>query len=367
MAAIQDLRDHGIMHTVNIPMTACHFQALHEVCAATPCNTAFMNITHLLEPHEKALIDQTRVANSSVYMTKTPDCLLFSGENRRFLSVMHSASLYKDEDDTSPPADATLTCQVGVPGQRPPLPFHITLEHSTNGPNCICRTSPFQHIVAQISSVKKLDGVPSELFSSDTLGSLSGRVVSGPDATLLKRAFLGLHDHFERSSEDGSGIYDRSLTLLPGLCKLLMLKNPEGDIHLDRVVDGIAGYRERKSDNGKTLIFVANSNDFHNVSPSSTSDAKVQIFKLDYNGKGKKKTVSQRISYVAHTDDLHSLSNQARQVGVVHSGMTVQEILNHLEFAFRKKELERIGCHFFPQYIECLDQYEKQKKDTQSQ
>lgn len=351
MQSITDLDHHGLLHTVPVPLTNSNFNGIQMICHNTPCSTAFLDVTAHLNGEERALIDQSGGNPKRILVTKNPDSLLFTDQNKRFLSILHSERLYGGEDDNE---TGTLVCQVAIPGNPPPLPFFVSDEHKVNHPNVISRVAPFKHVYAQINSIQKLDGPPKELYSSDSLGSFSGKMITGPDAVLLKQALLGLHEHFENNSNSGSGVYNRNIKLLPELSELLMLKNPHGDINLERLPDGIVGYRQRQSDKGNTFLFVANSDDFHKSKISSPDESKVQVFKMDYNVKGKPRHHA-RISWVSHPDEINNLSDEAKENGVVHSKMTVQDVLNTISHAYMKKELERIGCQHFPQYIQCLN------------
>lgn len=338
-----------------IPLTKSNFSGMHFICGNTPCNTTMMPVTQYLTNHEIQLVDQTRGPPGPIFMTKTPDCILFTDQNRRFLSVLHSKKMYENEGDPEI-KHCTLSCQVGIPGKPLPDPLLVSLEHGVNQPHVISRMSPYKHVLAQISTIQKLDQAPKELFSSDKLGTFSGRIIKGEHADLLKKAFLGLHEHLVQNSGGEDGVFNRSIKLVPELSDLLMLKNPDGDIHLERLPDGIVGYRKRMSDNGQSFIFVANSDDFHQNNVSPIHESQVQVFKMDYNKKGKAKS-NARISFVANQNEIAHLSDEVKENGVVHAGMTVQDVLNHIRFAFMKNELENIGCQCFPQYIQCLEKH----------
>lgn len=350
MQSITDLDHHGLLHTVSVPLTRCDFRGIQMICDKTPCHAAFLDVTSHLNGDERALIDQSGGNTKRILVTKNPDSLLFTDQNKRFLSILHSEKLYGEPHNET----GTLVCQVAIPGNPPPQPFFVSSEHKVTPHNVISRMAPFKHVYAQINSIQKLDGQPKELFSSDSLGKFSGKMITGPDAALLKHALLGLHDHFATNAEGGEGVYNRNIKLLPELSELLMLKNPDGDINLERLPDGILGYRPRQSDNGNTFLFVANSDDFHKSKMSSPDESRVQVFKMDYNVKGKQKHQA-RISWVAHPNDINNLSDEVKENGVVHSKMTVQDILNTISHAYMKKELERIGCEHFPQYIQCCN------------
>jgi hypothetical protein len=251
-----------------------------------------------------------------------------------------------------PIPDYRVISQVKVPGQAPPKPIKITFDNSISSPDTIDRHCVFDHVLSQLKNLGKLDSTPKQLFSTQDLGSLYGKVISGDDALLLKEAFLGLNEHFVSKSRGESDIFNRPLKLVPEISDLLMLKNPEGNITMHRCADGLLGCRTRKSDNGNTLILVLNSEDFHKnkISPNG----QVQIFKMDYAKRKPNAESKRRISFVNDMDEVCGLSPEYQDQGIVHSQMRVQDILNVIEHTQRQEALRDNKCDCFSLYTQIM-------------
>lgn len=356
VSEVLDIGNHGELHSVTIPHTTCSFQQLHEVCATTPCHAININVSKYLKPEERAIIVQNsnNPLKEQVYMSKGPDHLMFHNADGTFFSVLQAHSMFLPEDAKGPVPDYHLVSHVSRPGQPTPDPIHVSFRNQISPPNTLDRHCVFDHLLSHFDCLRPLEGEPRELFSSNNLGTVYGRVIKGADANMLKEGFLGLSEHFMQNSSDKSCIYNKSLKLVPEISDLLMLKNPEGNISIHRCMDGLVGCRRRKSDNGNTLIFVVNTDDFHKnkISP----DGLVQLFKMDYKkkakceaGKGK-----QRITFVDNAVDMNNLSPEFKKQGVVHGQMRVQDILNAIEYIFRHETLDNHGCGCFPMYTEIM-------------
>ena len=345
---------YGLFQAAEIPHTCNSFQGIHTVCANTPCSLSFHDVSKLLAPQEKALLVQNGgdPLIAQILMTKGADSLFFHKSNGQMYAALRAKSMYLPAGADIPPYE--VLSHVAVPGAASPRPIYLSMENDVCPVNTISRFSPFDHISKQFHCLKKLDDTPRVIFSSDDFGSLHGALLQGKQAKLLKDSFLGLHQHFVQNSENG--ILNRKLKLVPQINECLMLKNPDGDVSLQRCVDGIVGTRERKKDGGHTVIFVVKSDDFHQNAPST--DGAVQVFKMHYLKK-KDKGPKRRITFLHHPSDIHALAPEFVDQGHIHANMTVQDILNHFEHAFRHEELSSIGCEQFHQYIQLLQEYER--------
>jgi hypothetical protein len=332
-----------------------NFNGMHDVCAQTGCNLKFYDVTDHLTDQEKLLVVQNRPnpLKQKIYATKTPDGILLHSADGHFFSVLHAKSMFLPKGSPIPPHE--IMSQVAVPGQPCPLPIHVSLDHGPCGANTISRLSPFTHVKQKLECLKPLESTPRVIFSSDGLGKLSGTILRGEDSNLIKGAFLALHNHFEENSEDGQGILDRKLKLVPEISQHLMLKDLEGNIELKRCMDGLVGFRKRKSDNGNTFIFVVKSDDIHKDAP--TQDGAVQIFKMDYEKKKKKGCAKKRISFLNCPYELDKLAPEFQTQGIVHADMSVQDILNSVAYSFRNHDLSNINCEHFGNYIQVLDEF----------
>jgi hypothetical protein len=346
----------GHVHSVTIPHTSCAFQDLHAICAQTPCHAVNMDVSKYIKPEERALIVQNSndPLRERIFMTKGPDHLIFHSADGNFFSVLQAHSMFLPSEAKGPIPDYHLVSQVATPGQPLPDPVKISFRNQISPPHVLDRHCVFEHLLSHIDCWRPLESEPRELFSSKNLGTLYGRVIEGTNANLLKECFLGLNDHFTRNSNDNSCIYNKKLNLVPEISDLLMLKNPDGNISMHRCMDGLVGCRQRKSDNGHTLIFVLNSDDFHKsqVSPNGL----VQLFKMDYKKKAKcdNEKGKQRITFCNNAEEINNLGTQFKKQGVVHGQMRVQDILNALEYIFRHETLDNHGCGCFPMYTQIM-------------
>jgi hypothetical protein len=350
---------HGMFQSAKVAHTANSFQGIHAVCQGTPCSLAFHDVSDALNVPERRLLVQNGPdpLTARILMTKSADSLFFHDIAGRLFSALRAKSMYLPPGSNIPPYE--VLSHVAVPGQAPPKPIYLSMGNEVCPVDTISRFSPFDHISKQFHCMRMLDDTPRVIFSSNDFGSLHGALLGGKQAKLLKESFLGLHQHFVQSAE--GGILNRKLTLVPEISDCLMLRNREGDVSLQRCADGIVGTRERKQDGGHTVIFVVKSDDIHRSAPSA--NGVVQVFKMDY-AKKKNKGPKRRISFVQHPRDLHALAPEFVEQGHVHAGMTVQDILNHFEHAFRHEELGSIGCEQFHQYIQLLEEYERHLKQS---
>jgi hypothetical protein len=354
-ARVTDIGEHGLLHTVRVCHTGDHFMGLNRICQETPCHAAYHDVTEFLRPEEKALVVQNGGDPSEILVTKTPNGFIFHNREGSCFSVMHAEDMYLPDDQKKKTqlSDYTLLAQAYDPrSNMQPKTIHISMHNGPCPPNVISRDSPMQHIESQLGCLTKLNCDPRELYSSDNLGTFSGRVLQGDTAQLLKEGFLALADHFK---ENGMPIYENKLNLLPEISEPLMLKNVKGEISLHRGVDCIVGCRKRKVDNGHTFIFAMNSDDFEEKGMSNAKNSMVQVFKMDYHKKSKNSNApKQRISFIMHPGDVEGLAPAYQNQTILHGQMTMQTMLNHVSHSFKEDKLKELNCqHFFP-YIQLM-------------
>ena len=351
MSKVLDIGPYGLLHSVTVPHTGNHFEALHQLVADTPCTANFLNISNALHDHEIRILRQNCGGNADIYATKLPNGLVFHDANGIFHSMLHAKSMYlPDNHPQENIPDYEIIAHVKPLGRNHIKPINVVMHDDVGHPAQITRDMPYEHIQKQLYSLSNLTSEPRELYSADTMGNFSGRIIQGKDAALIKSAFMGLVDHFR----ENEGIYDRNIVLVPQITEKLMVKNPEGNVHLFRGVDCIVGGRRRNVDNGITFLFVAKSDDFHDKEMSDPETTKMQILKMDYFNKdttGCKK----RISFVMHPDDVNSLSKEYQEQTVLNGQMTLQEMLNCISHCFKGLKLEELNCGSFMQYNRLME------------
>jgi hypothetical protein len=201
--------------------------------------------------------------------------------------------------------------------------------------------SPIDHMIAQVGAAIPLEhNEPRVIFESPNLGSLKGVMLRGEAAHLVKSNFIKLVNQ----TNGGKDMYDVPVELTPELSQALMLNNPTGFVCCAKLKNGIMGYRGR-SDGGKTFIFVCNSNDFFNDAPTpEVKNSTLQLFKMTY---ADTHVGGPRIS-IEITGDEYAKPPCKYNTPVIRRDMTVQDVLNIIEFACRNAMLEHLCCHEYP-------------------
>ena len=352
---IKDLGKFGTLQTCELQRspnkTGCPFADLIQHSSDTPCNLALSPIDSCLSPDLRRLIDQTNTPSMKIYVTKTADGLVFSKPSNsspgvhRLIAGMYGKSLY-DDDSKDPIQFFSIADK---PKCSNSSEFHLKLDNSISDVHEISRHSITKHIYNQINAVSQspFGETSKTVFDSPNIGTLSSRILVGPEVHDMKCAFLKM---VQKAAKSGTGVYDKTIRLKPEFGKLLMLKYAQGDVQCNRCVDGLVVTRMRKHNGKRSLVLVVNSNDFHSEQPSDDPETScAQAFKVDYSDTG---STGPRIVVVDTKEDA---ANEEEE-HVVSLDSTVQEILNTIEYSFRHKVLEDHGCHLFPMYCDLLDQ-----------
>jgi hypothetical protein len=306
-----------------------------------------------LLPHERKLINQTNDQHSPILLSKTPDGIVFH-IGPRIIAGMHGKSFY--EPQCQDPVQ--LFSLVEHPAATATNPFHLVFHNSPCAVHQISRHSLTRHIRNQLMALKPPcpKGSPCILFDSPNIGTLSTRVIKGPQVHALKLNFLEL---VSTMAAKGAAVYNKTVRLNPDFSKLLLLKNAQGHIRCDRCTDGIVGYRVREHNQKKTFVFVANSDDFHATAPSHPSTSALQVMKLDYADTSEE---GARIVVDDGEPSSEEEEEQQQEPYTVSLHMSVQEILNSIEHHFRMDNLQHSGCHLFPAYCDLLDEQQARRQ-----
>ena len=354
-------------HTVHLKKRTRPFDAIHTLCATTPCNLANFVADPYFCGDERSFINQTHDQTSPICLTKTPDGLVFHIQSR-LISGMFGKSLY--EQESTEPLKVFVVADKGPAFNKPFVLVHHT---SPCNPHELSRHSITQHILSQILAVRPpcSQGTPRVLFEAPNLGTFSSRLLVGPEVHELKSSFLKL---IATMSQRGTGVYDKTIKLKPEYSKLLMLKFAGGNIRCDRCHDGIVGYRVRPHNQKKSFVFVVNSNDFHAHELAEPESSMLQVLKMDYADTSKKgaRIVVRTEDTQAEEDDTDDEEEEEpgeeaeegsqEDPSCIHLNMSVQEIINQIELAFRHKLLEHHECHMFPTYCTMLDRKQQKKQ-----
>jgi hypothetical protein len=368
----------GTVHCLEIPHYAPGIRAfplLHSLCANTPCNVMNHEVDPYLAPSERQLLNRTKNQTGKLLMSKTADGMLFHIKDR-LIAGMHGKSFYEPESEDPVHLFAIEDPSTTASQQQPQqlAHFNIMFHDGLCDAHELTRHAITEHILQQMLALKPPcpKGEPHIIFKSPRIGTFSTRLLKGPAVHELKVSFLSL---VQKMSQQGAGVYNQTIRLKPEFSKLLMLKNASGNILCDRCVDGIVGYRVRPQNQKKTLIFVANSNDFHAAEPTRPEKSLLQVMKLDYADTSKR---GARIILNDPNDDNcepQDFEPQQQEEEVVAPepeasadcpercvslDMTVQEMINQLEKYFREEHLENHNCQLFPLYCKTLADKQRQ-------
>lgn len=324
---------------------------IHKMCSETPCNLSNCPANAYLLPHERKLINQTNDQHSPILLSKTPDGIVFH-IGPRIIAGMHGKSFYEPQCQ-----DPVKVFSIVERPASTTSPFHLVFHNDPCGVHQISRHSLTRHIRHQLMALKAPcpKGSPCVLFDSPNIGTLSTRVIKGPEVHALKLNFLEL---VSTMAAQGAAVYNKTVRLNPDFSKLLMLKNAQGHIRCDRCADGIVGYRVREHNQKKTFVFVANSDDFHATAPSHPSTSALQVMKLDYAD-----TSDEGARIVVEPESDGEDEEDEEEPYTVSLHMSVQEILNSIEHHFRTDNLKHSGCHLFPAYCDLLDEQQARRQE----
>jgi hypothetical protein len=323
------------------------FARLRQRCADTPFRATFSDVGRILDEPTLRLLFQTndqgvrqivKGVDGHVAVIQGTD-----GEKRIQAFIRDAAVCRPGTLNAKELNDGIVHAYVIVhPPKAVCPPFILREGHEGVLPaHEISSFSPIDHMIAQVAAAIPLEhNSPRVIFESPNIGTLNGVMLRGEPAHLVKSNFLKL------VSQTGGGkdMYDVPIELTPELSQALMLNNPSGFVCCAKLKNGIMGYRER-TDGGKTFIFVCNSHDFFNDAPTSdVSNSTLQLFKMTYADP----TVGGPRVSIQITGNEYKKPPCKYNTPVIRLDMTVQDVLNIIEFVCRNAMLEHLGCHEYP-------------------
>jgi len=342
-----DLGIHGKLHVTS--HCAHHFEPLRIQCKLTPCDASHEIDTNGLSfiPPIRNIMQQ-KLPNQHMIFTKLPDGYAVHSPEGIIYSLIKDDHLCKPAElGDSGNNKIVAYSLVAPPGQNNIM--HFKLAKGQDGilpPNSISNYTPIDHAIAKVAAAIPLTSEPRVIYHAPNMGTLHGYNLRGSDAQSLKDIFFSLIN-----KTNGENMYDTKLKLPTEISSLLNLKDPEGNICIAPMQNGIMGYRNRKSDNGQTFIFMANSNDFHNTAPLSPSQSVVQVFKMDYHSKGKK---GRRVFVNTRGKPSQSVKCMYNTPLILPS-MSVQEGLNCIDYSMRKSLMDHLNIGDYPGYCELMN------------
>jgi hypothetical protein len=262
-----------------------HVMNLRAVCKSTPCDAQHDDFEGLLPQHVRALVHQT-CPDAKVILRKVPDgYLLITDRNQVICAIKDEHICQPVETNASSHGGGRVIIHsiVTQPGQgNDHFMFSENCQHVVS-PNIISNYHPIDHIIAKFASAIALTNQPRIIYHAPNLGALHGLNILGPDAYFMKKTFLKLV-----TMTGGKQMYDVPIKITERLARLLTLNDPEGNICCAPLADGIMGYRNRRNNAGKTLIFICNCDDFFHGQLKPPAESSLQLFKMNYFDKSSK-------------------------------------------------------------------------------
>jgi hypothetical protein len=324
-----------------------HFDKLRNKCDRTSCFARYTNPHKLFSKETLDTLCQTE-HKGKVSILKALDGHIVVRRHKKsgrdFVeSFIRDPYSCKPVDARKPNDRSNIVCVYAIahePGSEgTPLVIHQGHE-GILGPNEITLNSSIDHMIAKAAASIPLENDPRIIFDSPNLGSLRGVMLKGKQAHVIKSNFIKLV-----TKTKGENMYDIPIKMTDELTSALMLSEPMGFISVAKIQNGMIGYRDREIDNGKTFIFVCNSNDFFEASPTpNIAESTLQLFKMSY---ANPKKDGPRIS-IQISKNQYKKPPCKYNTPLIHLGMTVQDVLNVVEFACRNAMLDHLGCSHYP-------------------
>jgi hypothetical protein len=343
----------GALHVVQLDPE--HFNPLRSACQESSCDAS-----HILGEergmlplmHDIRKLIQQKNHHENVILTKLPDGYIAHTPSNVILSLIRDENLCNPLNGAAGSSEPgkkhhVISYSIAAPPNQI-LDSHFKLVKDHDGilpPNCISNYTPLDHALAKLAAAIPLNENPRAIYASPNLGTLHGYHLKGENTSVLKNVFFNL-----LNKTNGSNMYDVQLKLPSNACSLLGLNDPEGNVCIAPMQNGFMGYRNRNSDKRQTLIFLANSNDFHNSTPLGPDNSVIQIFKMNYATKEKN---GKRIFVNTKGND-GVPSNCSYNTPAIHPNMSIQESLNCIEYAMRKAYMDHKNIGDYPQYCEVM-------------
>lgn len=355
---VHNLGPHGMLQCFSAP--GAKFKKLRKACAQTSFAATHQN--NLEDFFDEATIRALCQTNDKGprQIVKGLDghmvVVLGKQGEQRLQAVIRDPHICKPEGLRDEELHKGLVhCYVVVhPPKRVCSPFLLREGHMGVLPaNHVSSFSPTDHVIAQMAAAIPLDVNTSRvIFESPNLGTLKGIMLKGEAAHVVKTSFINMLNN------TNGDMYDMPIEMTPPLASALMLNNPSGMVCCAKLKNGLLGYRERE-DGGKTFTFVCNSHDFFDNEPTSDIDnSTLQIYKMSY---ADKSPMGPRISIEITGNEYKNKDPPCKyNTPVIRRDMTVQDVLNIIEFACRNAMLDHLGCADYPMHWHARKMFENE-------
>ena len=217
-SVVHTLGDFGLLHAGSLPDGALN--VLRDVCCQTACDAIHTHTTALFDPTTLSLI---HLADGYVYYAPSL--------GNKVLSILKDAHMCvppgtpsEDVLPISPDGSRSVFYTIVAKRRDAPSAFKLVFHDGYTEPHEISRMSLVDHAIAQVSSSIPLASTSRVIMQSEGLGSLLGQMLSGEDAVLLKRTFMGL---IQQSG--GASIYNAPIETSRIVARLLQFGYAQHD------------------------------------------------------------------------------------------------------------------------------------------
>ena len=347
---IHELGPFGKLHVCSF--NGDNVMGLRAICKTTEPDDFHGDVSKILPQHVLSIMNQVNnTPNHKLFLQKVPDGYILVSDKGQVVCAIKDPHLCDRVDDSnrhSHLGGEVTAYSIVCPPEKKIMPFVMAKDvHAIIPHDHISNFTSIDHIVAKMKSAVPFSEVPRTVFCFPDHVILDGHHIKGNNAYFMKKTFLKLI-----KNNGGKNIYDIPIKMTENISGLLNLNDPEGNVCIAPLVDGIMGYRNRKNNAGKTLIFMCNSDDFFNSEPKPPCDSTLQVYKLNY--MNKKCKAARILVQTKPTDPDYSqqegniISNY--NVPPITPQMTVQDSLSIMDHIFRMGNLDHINCGDFPDY-----------------
>jgi hypothetical protein len=320
-----DMGPHGLMQVGCMPNSS--MAMLHRHSAVTPPDASAyahdlfdsptINVLHQAHLNETPL-RCIKLANGFVIVTPTDKIVSVISDKR--LCPSAEPSVHITPEDTP----SYFISHVQDPSAPPVKPMFLVHHSRVTQSHEISRYSPVCTFASKFTAHIPLERVPRVMMASHTMGKAEARVLCGAEADMMKSAVLAAASQGE--------LFRRPVSVSETLGNALMINNSTSPVFCMRIKDGLVGYRER-NDGKHSFVFVAHSADVNHDKPIPGSP--VKVVKVTYNSDA----ISAPRLMVCHNEADRSHTDDA-----IHSGMSVEDVMNRLSDRFDKTNVHGMGC-----------------------
>ena len=356
---LHSMAEFGGLHCSEIPPDALDMLRAH--CLKTP-PFCVASANNLFTPQVLQLLQQAHLDVASLHIAKLSDGFALLTPQNKLVCVIKDTRLCEPQipEGYTPVMRGTsvrvtqrngdnhksIFCSIVQDPSKPPIrPMMMVHHNGLTEPHEVSMFSPVDAVISHLSSQVPMVNEPRTLFASPSLGTVTGRQLSGTDADFMKKVLLeGISQ--ARSMGSAADIYDRPIKISDTVGKLFNMRPSEDghEVCVARLNDGIALYRKRK-DKLRSLVGVAYSNDFDSPQPDPVQRSQLNVLKVTYKDSDQS---SPRIFVRCPGDQIDPPVSEYGTPSIDINDATVAKVRQIIEHAFRTQICADKGCECFP-------------------